>query len=192
MAILGEDRSDANTLKTIIRRLLNNDRATIKSKGFSGCGELCRKAASVIRLFARQGASRFVICHDADGPDPQPVREKVHRKIVAPSGIKESCCILVPVQELEAWIIADVAAIQTVIPKFQLKEIRHPENIKNPKEWLVQQSRRNKSRPLYSTTTYNESVAHYLDLDKVAQKCPSFKPLIEFVRGCDQNREETR
>jgi hypothetical protein len=181
IAVLAEHHSDADALAMIIRQIIGNERACIRRKGFSGGGELCRKAASHIRLFAKQGVSRFVVCHDADGPDPEPARLKVKKEVVDCLDSSHLCGIVIPVQELEAWLIADEMAITKTIPSLPISAVSHPERIRSPKEWLVRESRRGRSKPLYSPVVHNPRVCKYLDLQKVATKCPSLKPLIEFV-----------
>ena len=182
-AVLGEHRSDAETIVVLMKRLLRDDRASIRFKGYNGCGQLRRKGAKQIRLFANLGAERFVVCHDADGPDPAPAREKVRREIVEPAEVQESCCILIPVEELEAWIIADEQAISQTIPTFASPAVASPEGQNDPKEWIVRQSKRNRTRPLYVPSMHNSRVARHLDLDRVAEKCPSFRPLVDFLNS---------
>lgn len=182
IGILAEDRSDADALKVIVRRLSSTPNVTVKAKGFSGCGELCRKAGAYLNDFETQGITRVVICHDADGPDPGPALAKVHEGLrqrgVALGGSRR---IIVPVQELEAWIIADEAAIAAVIPLLRIRPVARPETQGSPKEWLIGESSRGRSRPLYVPTTYNARVAEHLDFAKVSAKCPSFNPLMTFV-----------
>ncbi len=182
-AVLGEHRSDAETIVVLMKRLLHDDRASIGLKGYNGCGQLRRKGAKQIRLFADLGAERFVVCHDADGPDPALARESVRREIVEPSGVQESCCILIPIEEIEAWIIADEEAISQTIPTFTPPAVSNPEGKNDPKEWIVRQSKRSRSRPLYVPSVHNAHVAKYLDLDRVAEKCPSFRPLVDFLNS---------
>src|SRR5208282_1993808 len=116
LAVLAEHRSDAESLVAIIKNILGNPNASIARKGFSGSGELCRKAPSHIRQFARSGATHFIVCHDADGPSADDSKQKVKRLVVDQVESRNVCCILVPVQELEAWIIADEDAIRATIP----------------------------------------------------------------------------
>ena len=180
-AVLGEDKSDAGTLKVIVRRLLGNTSIRIRQKGYAGCGDLCQKGARQLRVFADQGATRFVVCHDADGPDPAPARERVLTKIVRPSGLEGSSCIVVPVQELEAWLLADEEAVAKVIPSFTFNQISNPESVVSPKEHLEALSRKGRTQPLYVHALHNEHVAEHLDFDKLHRKCPSFHPLEDFV-----------
>ncbi len=182
-AILTEDRSDAESLTVLVRRIRNEPKSSILSKGFSGCGELCRKAWSHIRTFADRGATRFIVCHDADGTDPQEIRNKVEGAIKDRGPVDHEYCIVVPVQELEAWIIADENAIRKTIPTFVLKAVSRPESINSPKEWLVKESRRGRSRPLYVPTIHNSKVLQHTDLLKLGKKCPAFIPLKTFVES---------
>ena len=187
-AVLAEDRSDAESLVVLIRRISGMDNATIHRKGFNGCGELCRKAWCHIQDFTRKGARRFIICHDSDGANPGAVKQKVRDALAAKIQVPDDCCIVVPVQELEAWIIADEAAITKAIPSLVIKLVSQPESVPSPKEWLVDESRKGRSRPLYVPTIFNEKVAAFLDLQKVQRKCPSFGELVAFVKAAAETR----
>jgi Domain of unknown function (DUF4276) len=178
-AILAEDNSDAEALAHIVRRYLNDDGLSIKKKGYDGCGALCSKGARDIKSWLAQGVSRFVICHDADSTPPSIVREKVLRCVVRPSSVQEQCCVTIPIQEIEAWMIADEAAITTVIPSFRFRGHPHPETIPSPKEWLISQSKAANGKPLYSPATFNPVVARHLRFELVARKCPSFRTFID-------------
>jgi Domain of unknown function (DUF4276) len=180
-AVLAEDKSDADSLVEIIKKLLDDPSATVRQKGFSGCGELCRKASSYILHFAEQGATRFIICHDSDGNPPDEIRAKVRKALSGKAGKLKHCLIVVPVQEIEAWLIADEEAIKKVIPSMKLKSQGKPEGIASPKEWLINQSRKGRSRPLYDPPTYNVKIAKELNTEKVSKKCPSFSELADFV-----------
>lgn len=180
-AILAEDRSDANSLANLVKRI-GQIESRIMRKGFSGCGELCRKASAHILNFADQGATHFIICQDSDGHDPVQIRNSICQTIERKINLNEyDHLIVVPVQELEAWLIADESALQKVIPSFKLQKVNHPETIQSPKEWLIQKSRTGRSKPLYSPVTHNEKVSAHLDIDTVKSKCNSFSELVAFV-----------
>lgn len=183
-AVLAEDRSDAETLDVLVKRIGGERISRVHSRGFGGCGELCRKAGAHIELFSKQGATHIIICYDSDGNDPSMIRDKVRSSVSAKIDLKRVTHeIIVPVEELEAWIIADESAIKKAIPTLSIQETRHPETIKNPKEWLINQSRGSRSRPLYAPATFNRQVAKHIDIAKVEQKCPSFRELTTFVRN---------
>ena len=179
-AVLGEHKSDAATLKVFVRRLVQSE-ASVKTKGYSGCGELLRKGAQQVRVFQQLGAKYFIIVHDADGPDSNPAYQRVLSKIVQPAKVNSHSCILIPVQELEAWIMADETAVSAVIPTFKLKAHSSQELIANPKECLERLSRQGRTRPLYSHAVHNERVAKHICIAKLSEKCPSFRPLQAFI-----------
>jgi hypothetical protein len=166
--ILGEDDSDVQTLKVLVKRLARNESLRVKTKGYGGCGEMLRKGARQLQLFKSLSVKRFVVCYDADGPDPEPKRQLVLEKIVKPSGLNTGWCVVVPVQELEAWILADIECAVNVFPSWEPSPIGNPEKITEPKEFVEKLSRDSKKRPRYSHAIHNEKMALYLDLRKVA------------------------
>ncbi|MGE0479856.1 MAG: DUF4276 family protein [Phycisphaerae bacterium] len=180
LAILAEDASDAEVLTHVVRRHLNDPQIPVKKKGYDGCSALCRKGARDIRAWQQRDISRFIICHDADCATPEPVRVKVQRAVM-PTGLTGAACIVIPVHEIEAWMMADELAINTVIPSFEFRGHRNPESVPNPKEWLVRESRASNGKPLYSPATFNPPVARHLRLDVVAAKCASFKYLLDWL-----------
>lgn len=178
--VIGEDKSDVESLKVLIKRIASDNSLTVRTKGFSGCGEMLRKGASHIRLFERLGMSRFIICYDADGADPDERRNVAISRIAVPAGVTDFC-IVVPVQEIESWILADLSAVTNVILSWRPEDHGNPESVADPKEQIERMSRGANKKPRYSHATHNPIVVRYLDLDKIYQKCPSFRPLRDFV-----------
>jgi hypothetical protein len=180
-AVLGEDSSDADAVAVLVKRISNSHNQKILKKGFKGCGDLRRKSCRVIQELANRGATRFISCHDADGLDPDKIRQEV-RTVLAEKGCRGlDSEIIVPVQEIEAWIVADEQAIAHVIKSLSIRIVGRPESLPSPKEWLLNESSRARSRPLYIPAVHNPQVARFIDLEKLATKCPSFGPLRDFV-----------
>lgn len=183
--VIGEDQSDVETLKVLIRRLAINPKVSVFAKGYGGCGEMLRKGAAQLKLFSKKGAVRFIVCYDADRENPETrlkeARQKIWDKAIA-NGISGECCIVVPVQELEAWILADLSAVSNVIKSWSPKDIASPELVNDPKEYLERLSREHQ-KPKYIHAVHNQKIAVHLDLEKVAKRCSSFVPLVEFVSG---------
>lgn len=179
-AVLGEGQSDADVLKVLIRRLADNERMPVLARGFNGGPSLLRDGVKAIRALITQGARRFVICHDADGPETTPIERKLRETIVTklPGGIVT--CIVVPVQEIEAWFMADPACFTTIITGFEPPVVGQPERVATPKEHLVRAAKRTGKR--YEPPLHNEALARHLDLATLERRCPSFKPLADFVR----------
>jgi len=182
LAILAEDISDAEVLTQLVRRRRGDDRLPIRKKDYEGCAGICRKGYRDIRLWVSRGIiTEIIICHDADRNPPSEIREKVRKAVLRRSGFDGPACIAVPVEAIEAWMIADETAIHRVIPSIRLKGHVRPETIPDPKAWLIRMSRRRNSKPLYVPNNSNPVVAKYLRFDVVAKKCPSFKAFVEWL-----------
>ncbi|MCG8587464.1 MAG: DUF4276 family protein [Pirellulales bacterium] len=179
-AVVAEDRSDVEAIQVLVKRIADQPSLQVKGKGCDGCGDLLKKGAAILKRFAERGAKRFIICADADGTDPKPVRKQVEDRVVRPSGL-EKTCIVIPVQEFEAWVLADISAVTKIFSSWKPKEIGNPEAVESPKEHLERLSRDGKARPRYSHAMHNAKVAEHLDLDVVYKKCKSFRTLHKFV-----------
>ena len=180
--ILAEAVSDVDTLKVLIRQLAGDQTISIRGKGFGSCGDLLKKGSNCLKEFSNSGCSRFIIAHDADQRKPKEVMSGLIGKIVKPSGVKSSICLLVPVQEIEAWLLADLEAVSNIIPSWKPESETNPESKPEPKEYLERLSRDANSRPRYRHTIHNPKLAEKINLEKVSKCCPSFRPLEAFVK----------
>src|SRR5690606_15477394 len=132
-------------------------------------GQLRNKGARDLDEFLNQGYDRFVIAYDADGFDPLARHEEARASILAPSRVApHACCIVVPVQELEAWLLADVAAVSNNWPTWRPEPIANPESVRDPKEHLEKLSRDAQRKPRYSHRVHNSVLARDIDLAVVA------------------------
>jgi hypothetical protein len=185
--LIGEDKSDVDTLKILIRRIANNDTVSIKAKGYSSCGEMLKKGARQLHLFKALGCKKFIICYDSDRDCPKKRKQEIVDKVISKVGFKGVFCALVPIQEIESWILADLKAVSKIITSWNpTEEINHPETVKDPKEYLEKLSRQ-QQRPRYSHATHNPIIARHLDIAKVSMKCSSFRPLIDIVKDSKGN-----
>jgi len=191
--VMGEDDSDVDSLRAFIKRLRDDaekpsSNITIHRKGYEGCAEMLRKGAGQLRAWERAGVTRVVVSYDADRDKPTD-RIAHLEAMVAESDITIDHCLLVPVQELEAWLLADVVKLEdlfTVLRKRdkrkRIKPIVSPETINDPKEHLIKLSRHPKNNEaLYHPPTHNVWMAEHVDLVVVQKKCKSFRPLVTFL-----------
>lgn len=181
--VLTEDDYDFQTFKKIIRRLANNPRLPIGGRGWDGCTEMMNKSARFLMALQPPPDHRCIVVHDCDGKDEVALRAEVMRRIVKPASLKNECCVVLPREEVEAWILADFNAIKQFAPSWEVpkNEIANPENVGGAKERLHKLSRDAKLRPRISEAN-NPRLAELLDLQVVEKKCPSFKVLADFVR----------
>jgi len=192
-AVLGEDDSDVDTLKVLIRRLAMEPNLPIKKKGYGSCGEMLNKGAKHLKLFKEEGCTRLIVCYDSDGQDKQERFNEALEKVIRPAGIppyitgmslcgmEACCCIVIPVQEIESWILADIQSVSKVFSGWRPAPIRqNPETIESPKEFLEKLSRQG-VRPRYSHAAHNKVVAEHINLGLVRNRCESFGALVDFV-----------
>ena len=190
-SILAEDKSDVACLEVLIKRLKNNNSEKIKGKGFNGCGNMLNQGKRALKTHEQLGCNQFIICYDRDKDTVQQRYQEVISKIIKPSGIKikkDNICILIPVEEIEAWILADIQAVSEVLPSWKpTQNFPSPESVINPKEKLKQLSQIKKSRPLYDHETHNQDILKYVNLDTVKNKCASFRTLAKFIEENKSN-----
>lgn len=136
----------------------------------------------------RQGrpVDKAIVIRDWRGPDvntcEQQLRQKVEGKHFAFSRGVQFCGVR---QEMEAWLLADVDAINSVardrggqtVP-FVRGEI---EEIGNPKERLTQLL--SKAGLPYNAEVCRE-IAHRADIETLRHRCPSFRSFEQKVLDC--------
>lgn len=88
--------------------------------------------------------------------------------------------VLIPTEELEAWLLCDPKALKTVFNMRRLPKIsRLPETISSPKEFLAQVVGTN-SKTLYLNTIHNKRIAKSLSISNLS-RCPSFSRYPKFL-----------
>ena len=182
--VLAEDKSDVNCLRILIKLLAKNESLTVEGKGFNSCGNMLNKGAAYLKLYNEQDKFyKFIICHDRDKNSSQDIYKKVVSKIINNAKLKPEklICILIPTEEIEAWILADIKAVSNILSWQPKQEFYNPEEIESPKEKLIKLARLDKS--IYIHNIHNEKVMKYLDLTIVKKKCPSFAELANFVEN---------
>jgi hypothetical protein len=183
IAVLAEAKSDFRTLVNLLRAVKRDSKLPVKGKGYRNRGELLTKGAGDLGKLSALGCTRAIICTDADGADPRPAYSEVHRRVVNACLVKISSCIVIPVQELEAWIVADMAKVKRILKSFKPKAVANPEQVASPKELLRRLSQDMHGKSHYDHVAHNELIVPFLDWRIVYRKCPSFRPLYEFIAG---------
>ena len=128
---------------------------------------------------AKLGYTKLIVCHDADGPDPALNREKVLKRIVEPSGLADSTCVLIPVQELEGGCSPTSRRSPRSSRPGSPRRSRNPSRL-SPKEHLERLSEdQNQGAAAFTPSTTNGSPSTSILVAK--RLCRSFRPLIDFV-----------
>ena len=191
IGIIAEDNSDIDTLLEFIVRItdVKFKKATYASQG---CGKLMRKCQKVSKNWISQKrVTHIIICHDLDRKRYKELYNELHGKISALPNCNEVFCIVIPIEEMEAWFLSDSEMLNRKYPGINIKEISHPEKIKSPKEYIERKSR-DKCKPRYLYTTANPELAKIIDIPKIQKKCPEFKKFHDFVSKIGKKKTKKR
>lgn len=188
IGILGEHQSDCEFLDCMMRRLSAKPNLRVSKRSFSGCGNLLRDGWKFVRSsLVYDRSHRFVVAIDADQKDPAERFTTVVNRVLIAGGIDGDAishnCVVVPVQMIEAWLLADVTSLrERMFRNMKLSDHANPESLSDPKHVLINASKQSNGKPRYDPATHNGPAARYLDPVKVARACPSFRDFVDYVR----------
>lgn len=177
--IIAEDHSDVECAKILVRRM--GVVASFRHFIGHGCGKITRKCNAWAQDLANRGCSKLLVIHDLDQRDLDRLMMEL-ADALSPCPIKDYF-ICIPTQELEAWLLSDAKAIKKALNlKKDLNEIPNPEKIDSPKELLEKIVNRASNREKqYINTKHNPLIAANISLNKLHEKCSSFRGLKKFI-----------
>jgi Domain of unknown function (DUF4276) len=183
IAVITEDRTDFEVVRKIVHRVLD---LNIKTKNWSskGCGKLKRKLEANLLQMAKAGCNAFIVVHDLDrNPENDSLNDEseLRKKLESSSSVVTNKCICIPIEEMEAWFWSDPEVVKAV-GRGKGTAQQNPHLLKQPKEALIKLSIGENRKPRYSTNM-NVELAEILDLEICADRCPSFKDLVEFLKS---------
>jgi hypothetical protein len=182
LGVLAEDASDVEVLAHILRKIVPSRRFSIRKFVGHGCGKLKNKCQGWAAQLALEGCSVLVLLHDRDREDIVKLRGLIEKNL-QPCPVKNHL-IVIPIEELEAWLLCDPAALQkTFSLKKQPKCPGNPESIPSPKEKLAEIVwKTSQKTKRYVNTIHNHRIANQLSI-LTLRKCKAFLPLEEFWRA---------
>lgn len=181
IGFIAEDASDINVLKSLAKKLTKKKFTTHPFVG-KGCGPLKRKTPGWCKALIHKGCDSVVLVHDLDRNNLAELRLQLET-ILAESKMKNKI-VVIPTEELEAWLLSDSAAIKHALNLVKLpKKQYHPETISSPKEYLARRVKTHSKNNLkqYVNTVHNEKIAEAVDVSLISKSCPSFVAFKEFV-----------
>jgi Domain of unknown function (DUF4276) len=185
IALIAEDQTDCQAVLEIVHRVLGRE-VTTKTWAAKGCSILERKLSAILKLFVRDGFNAFIIVRDLDRNSQNNMlndEAKCRKKLEASASIVKNIptLICIPIEELEAWFWSDPDVIR-IVGKGKGHASKNPHLIAKPKEALKKLSRGENSKPLYNVNE-NVKLAAQLNLELCADRCPSFKDLLDFLNS---------
>ena len=177
--LIAEDASDIEVIKKLAKKVCGRNISSSYFVG-KGCGPIKRKAVAWCKAFATKGCSQILLVHDRDRHDVDLLRFQLNGVLsLAPQSKK---VVVVPSEELEAWLLSDHSAIKMALNlRKAIKEEHYPEKIKSPKEYLGAAVWKVSNKTVnYVNAIHNPLIADHIDVARISKKCPSFKPFAEF------------
>jgi len=143
-----------------------------------GCGKLRRKCSSWAANLVARGCTHIVVLHDRDTWEIADLKRLLETEVR--KGTRRASVVLIPVEEIEAWLLTDADAIRIVFRMKSTPRIRAAtEKINDPKEFLERLVARN-SKSHYLNTVHNQKIAAAMKVKNLS-RCPSFGPYPKFV-----------
>lgn len=180
MGLIAEDQSDVEAIKVLIRRITKKENIGFKYFVGGGCGKLRRKAKDWAEQLKSKGCEVLVLIHDLDKNQYSKLHDNI-KKVIFPFVIKETF-ICIPIEEMEAWFLADEKAIMKALNLKKCPKVYHkPEDVISPKEVLeLEVDKASANTKIYLNTRHNSLIAKCVNIEILRKKCVSFKDLYNF------------
>jgi hypothetical protein len=179
VGIIAEDKSDVDVIDVIISKSTN---AAYTPKSFvgNGCGRIRNKCREWAENLRERGCALLILVHDLDAGSLREL-QRVLANALGNSPLKPAV-IVIPVREIEAWLLADHNAIRAALNIHEtIKKIPNPEGLAKPKEYLRDLIyRASKKRTTYLNTVHNAKIARASQMS-CFRRCESFRPLQDFI-----------
>ena len=179
IGVIAEDASDIAVIKEIFEKYMDSSEFSIKKFIGNGCGKLRNKCGAWAKMLSSSGCEHILVFHDLDRNSENELRENLSKKVSKvnyPNSI-----IVIPIEELEAWLLSDSKAIMEVFKLTKTpSKISNCEIIESPKEhlrdiiWALGKKR-------YLNTTHNQKIARNTSIDNF-RRCQSYEPLDKYIR----------
>ena len=181
IGVIAEDDSDVETLYELTCKIAREDSFKFRKFVGRGCSKMRRKCAPWARNLRERGCDHLVVVHDLDDRAESSLRAELEAMIPA-VGFR-SALILIPIREIEAWLMCDRPALKKVLGSSRLPDLpANPESIEDPKSELAQRIKVAGGGP-YVHTIHNKKIAQECDVDSIEKRCDSFRPYVGFVRS---------
>jgi hypothetical protein len=180
VGIIAEDNSDVNVVDATISKSTKTRYTTKSFVGGNGCGRLRNKCRQWAENLRERGCTLLILVQDLDTSSLNKLRTALE-KALAEAPIKPFV-IVIPVREIEAWLLADQNAIRSALNiRDTIKQIKNPEALQRPKEYLRDLIYRvSKKRITYLNTIHNVKIARQCHMTSL-RRCESFKLLQDFI-----------
>lgn len=184
IGVIAEEYNDVEVLYELTCKLIDENRFSFSKFVGHGCGKLRKKCTAWAENLLKRGCTHLVVLHDLDRNNEQLLRlELTH--CVSSIGFR-GYVILLPIQEIEAWLLVDPKALKLVFNMDKIPKLpTSPEAVQHPKEKLRDIVWKSTGKH-YVNTFHNKMIAAASHISKV-KMCQSFRPYPIFIHSHTRN-----
>ena len=180
IGVIAEDDSDVQVANELIKKISPRKEFVIRRFVGHGCGKLRSKCFQWAIQLKNQGCSLLIVLHDLDDRVLTNLEAELKR-LLRPSPI-ERHVIIIPIQEIEAWLLSDHVAIQNALRlRRKFPRISNPQAIADPKRMLGDLILSRSDKRKRYVVEDNQKIASHIELANI-RRCSSFVPLEQFIR----------
>ncbi|MBD3648418.1 MAG: DUF4276 family protein [Pseudomonadales bacterium] len=180
IGIIAEDRSDVETLDVLASRLVRHNQYKVRNFVGRGGGRLKKKCGAWAKDLCRKGCTALIVAHDLDDACEEELRRELQSSFVAEDF--EESLVLIPIREIEAWLLADRHALKDVLSTKTLPKVpRNPETIVDPKK-EIRKVVKAVGGNSYINTVHNSLIAANAKVEEIYKRCKSFRPYHDFIQ----------
>ena len=105
IGIIAEDLSDVDVITNLLGKYVERNKFAVKKFVGNGCGKLRNKCGIWATTLFEAGCHHVLIFHDLDRNDEASLRKLLLGKV--PKEHSPDSLVVIPTEELEAWLLAD-------------------------------------------------------------------------------------
>jgi hypothetical protein len=178
IGVIAEDNSDLDVIYELTCKIVRENQFSFARFVGHGSGRVRRKCRAWARNLLDRGCAHIIVVHDLDRCVEHELRQLLEAQLTDLHF--ETSIVLIPVEELEAWLMSDPTALKVVFNMNKVPKVpKWPEKIQSPKEYLANLIRTD-SKAQYLNTVHNRKIAKALELSSL-ERCPSFLAFPEFL-----------
>lgn len=179
IGVIAEDDTDVAVVRELINKMVRGKAFSIKKFSANGCGKLIGKCYQWSVQLKARGCQLLLVLHDLDQRQEHQLRQQLEDALKSSPISKRA--VVIPVREIEAWLLSDHNAIEKAMNlKQKVERVPNPQSIADPKKYLGEIIYLKSGKIKRYLTSDNFKIAQKIDLANI-RKCSSFISFEKFI-----------